>query len=103
MTGSTIDDIDAFVLQLIESGQSRESMIAGLSRKSSQFETAGKAKRGKRGRRLPDRGENEFSKMDRVGRLLYFLRHRSPAFGFTDADSLLADKMQDHLKRRNEW
>jgi hypothetical protein len=40
---------------------------------------------------------------DRIGRILFFLRHRSPAIGTTKEDDDLCNLLTKRLQARGEW
>jgi hypothetical protein len=41
--------------------------------------------------------------VERIGRILLFLHHRSPAAGATDADRKLYSLLDERLRSRGEW
>lgn len=49
------------------------------------------------------RAEEARSQIDRFGRIIYFLRFRSPASGATVADQALCDMLAKKLEAKGQW
>lgn len=92
------DGLETFVRSIAD--LDRAAMIRALERKGAQLERAAKAQYTRRtGRRSPDRGEG-YREVARVDRLLFLLRHGSPANAQADA---LDDLLIERLRARDEW
>jgi hypothetical protein len=49
------------------------------------------------------RADDARSESDRLGRIIYFLRFQSPAFGATPEDLALCDLLAEKLKAKGQW
>ena len=77
-------------------------IIALLDREATAAEYAARRTRNRNG----TVGKNRASAMrqrDRIVRILFFLRHRSPAFGATKEDDDLCNLLTQQLQARGEW
>jgi hypothetical protein len=77
-------------------------IIAQLDREATAAEYAARRTRNRSG----PVGKNRASAMrqrDRIGRILFFLRHRSPAIGATEEDDALCNLLSQRLQARGEW
>jgi hypothetical protein len=86
-------DLDAKVRSLVENGASRGDIMRELDTIATAAER--RAKRLPRTRR--HRTQDERAIVERVGRLLFYLRHGTPAFDATNADRQLYDVLKKCL------
>jgi hypothetical protein len=83
-------DLDAKVRSLVENGASRRDIMRELDTIATAAE--------RRAKRLPrTRRHRKRAIVERVGRLLFYLRHGTPAFDATNADRQLYDVLKKCL------
>ena len=86
-------DLDAKVRGLVERGASRNEIILELDAIANAAETrAKKFARGKKDQR--HRAQEERAIVERIERILFFLRHGTPAFDATEADYQLYEQLK---------
>jgi hypothetical protein len=64
------------------------------------------ARRGTRAKRDSParyRADEALSQVGRLGRIIYFLRFRTPATGITDDDLILCDMLAEKLRAKGQW
>jgi hypothetical protein len=91
-------DLDAKVRSLVENGASRRDIMRELDTIATAAER--RVKRLPRTRRHRTQGEKAI--VERVGRLLFYLRHGTPAFDATNADRQLYDVLKKCLPRGDD-
>ena len=77
-------------------------IIALLDREATVAEYAARRTRNRNGPVGKNRA-NAMRQRDRIGRILFFLRHRSPALGATKEDDDLCNLLTQQLQARGEW
>jgi hypothetical protein len=77
-------------------------IIALLDREATAAEHAARRTRHRSGP-VGEKRARAIRQRDRIGRILFFLRHRSPALGTTKEDDDLCDLLTKRLQARGEW
>jgi hypothetical protein len=98
-----MQDLDDRIRALSE--LDRIPLIQALIRIDSQLQpqAGGSGRRAKRGSMERYRAEEARAESDRLGRIIYFLRFRSPATAATAADSLLCEMLAEKLRAKGQW
>jgi len=79
-------------------------MIQGLIRLDAQAKARAKAgARAKRGTTARNRADEARAETERLGRIVYFLRSRSPASNATPQDMVLCDALAGKLQAKGQW
>jgi hypothetical protein len=82
----------------------RIKMIQALIRIDAQMQAiARKGARAKRDSPTRYRADEARSQVARLGRIIYFLRFRTPATGTTDDDFMLCDMLAKKLRAKGQW
>ena len=97
---SEMDDLDTRIRQL--SDLDRVSLIRALIRVDAQAEarTRGAGSRARLGTSARNRADNARNEMARLGRIIYFLRFRSPLPG---GDEALCEMLAEKLNAKGQW
>jgi hypothetical protein len=95
-------DLDDFIIRLIADNSSRAELIAALNREAAATERVARRVRARTSDEA-ERSREARRRVERIGRILFFLRNCSPASGATDADLKLYDLLDQRLRSRGEW
>ena len=97
-----MEDLDTRILAL--SDLDRVPLIEALIRIDAQLQAKARTgRRAKRGSREQAHADIARSDSDRLGRIIYFLRFRSPASSATEQDMALCKTLQEKLLLKNQW
>ena len=77
-------------------------IIALLDREATAAEYAARRTRRRKGP-VGEKRARAMRQRDQIGRILFFLRHRSPAIGATKEDDDLCNLLAKRLQARGEW
>jgi hypothetical protein len=77
-------------------------IIALLDREATVAEYAARRTRSRSGP-VGEKRARAMRQRDRINRILFFLRHRSPALGATKEDDDLCNLLTKRLQARKEW
>ena len=97
-----MEDLDARITHLSDLG--RRELIDSLVRMAGQMDH--RVRHGARARigtaeRI--RSDNARDERDRIGRILFFLRHRVPATGATAQDASVCQMLAEKLHSKGHW
>ena len=82
----------------------RAPLIEALIRIDRQMQSRARSGRRKNlGSMERYRADEALSESDRLGRIIYFLRFRSPAIGATVQDMRLCNILEEKLRLKNQW
>ena len=96
-----MDDLDEWILSLIDR-RTRQGMIEALSQEADAAQGVARGIRKRTGAE-GGRRRDALSRVERIGRILFFLHHGLDAHGATDADKTLCTEIQNRLIARGEW
>jgi hypothetical protein len=97
-----MENLDTRILAL--SDLDRHALIEALIRINAQMESRARSgRRAKHGSSERYRAEEGRSDSDRLGRIIYFLRFRSPASSATAQDMKLCKSLEEKLRLKNQW
>jgi hypothetical protein len=97
-----MDDLNTRILVLAE--LHRIPMIEGLVALDAQASARARiGKRARQGSTTRNRAEEARAESERLGRIIYFLRFRTPPSSFTDEDAHLCEILATNLQKKGEW
>jgi hypothetical protein len=97
-----MENLDTRILAL--SSLDRAPLIEALIGIDRQMQSRARSGRRKKfGSTERYRADEALSDSDRLGRIIYFLRFRSPASGATAQDMRLCNILEEKLRLKNQW
>jgi len=98
-----MEDLRERILRL--SDLDRVALIEALVRMDDQQRAIarGAGSRARLGSIERNRAEEAQSNCNRLGKILYFLRHRSPTFDTSTEDAALCDTLAERFRAKGQW